>query len=1099
MDERNIHSSKITRPLLRGSFPRERLFRLLDGVRDRPVTWVSGPPGSGKTTLVSGYLEARKLPYLWYRVDKADADPATFFHYLGIATQAALPRKRKPLPGPAPTDLSGIGSFARRYFGELFDRLDSRPVLLFDEWENAIPGSPVEAAVREGIHLFPKGARAIFVSRSEPSPDFIREVDSRRLESIGWKDLRLTPEETAEIARIQRKDTSPETIRYLHNKAGGWATAVVLLLERAQRDGIEPQHIGRGTPEEIVEYLGGELFRNLDAETRAFLVRSAFLPRMTARTAEALTGHPKASPILSYLYRHNLFTEVHPGEDPVFEFHSLFREFLLHRAEEDLTPDEACATRRRAAALLEDSGETADAVDLLRRCGDFRGVCRVIRKEAPSLARQGRSHTLGEWIHSLPEDLRAGDPWLLYWAGVCSEVRDPVESRTAFERAFDRFSQAGDEAGTFLSWSGIVDSILFEWNDFRPLDRWIDWLDRQGGMRSPFPSVEVEARVCAAMANALVFRRPQHAEIHEWIRRSLRLARNVDDHNIRLRAHLAAVNYYLWAGDRARTDLLMEELPEMARSEGTPPALALATKLLEAMTAVCTEGDSDASLRHVEEGLRISGTTGARGSDFLLFAIGACASLSNGDNQGAHKFLENMAVMLSPARRHGYCMYHYLATWAHLSRGQALKAMPHAQEALSIGVETGIYFPEVLCRLALAQVRHERGESEGAWEELARALSLALAGRSRILEFMALLSKAQFLLDQEDEPGGLEALRDAMAIGRAEQYLNLFFWWRPKTMARLCAVALEIGIEVPYAREMIRKRRLVPDPSAPDLEKWPWPVRVYTLGRFSLVVDGKVLPPARKTRQKPLLLLKALIALGGREVPEEQLSEILWPDADGDLAHQSLAKTLERLRETLGDDRAVLMRDGRVTLNNRHCWVDVWEFERILGRLYAARKPGARIPDDGEVARLAERAIALYVGTFLSGERFCSSIVTHRERLRSKFLRAVLHAGHHLEQAGEGDKAIVFYQKGLEVDPLSEGICRRLISCNVRMGRPSEAHAVYYRCCKTLSAVLGVSPSPDLQAMLPSSPPGPPAVQDIKATGSSGPPSRGTTIDLPVS
>jgi len=50
---------------------------------------------------------------------------------------------------------------------------------------------------------------------------------------------------------------------------------------------------------------------------------------------------------------------------------------------------------------------------------------------------------------------------------------------------------------------------------------------------------------------------------------------------------------------------------------------------------------------------------------------------------------------------------------------------------------------------------------------------------------------------------------------------------------------------------------------------------------------------------------------------------------------------------------------------------------------------------------------------------------------------------------------------------------RGLISCNVRMGRAAEAHAVYQRCCKTLSAVLGVSPSPDLQAILTSPPPAP--------------------------
>jgi DNA-binding SARP family transcriptional activator len=312
-----------------------------------------------------------------------------------------------------------------------------------------------------------------------------------------------------------------------------------------------------------------------------------------------------------------------------------------------------------------------------------------------------------------------------------------------------------------------------------------------------------------------------------------------------------------------------------------------------------------------------------------------------------------------------------------------------------------------------------------------------------------------------------------MKLGRKQGYVSLFWWWEPEAMTRLCIKALEAGIEEGYVLGLIRKNRLVPGPSAPDLENWPWPVKVYTLGQFGLAVDGKVLPSARKTRQKPLLLLKALIALGGREVPEEQLSEILWPDADGDLAHQSLAKTLERFREMLGDDRVALLRDGRLTLNNRHCWVDVWELERTLGRADAARKPGAHAPDGREVARFAERAIALYRGTFLSGETFCSGIVTYRERLRSKFLRTVVQAGRHWEKAEEWEKAIACYQKGLEVDPVSEDMYRGLISCNVRMGRAAEAHAVYQRCRKTLSAVLGVSPSPDLQAMLTSAPPAP--------------------------
>jgi DNA-binding SARP family transcriptional activator len=285
-------------------------------------------------------------------------------------------------------------------------------------------------------------------------------------------------------------------------------------------------------------------------------------------------------------------------------------------------------------------------------------------------------------------------------------------------------------------------------------------------------------------------------------------------------------------------------------------------------------------------------------------------------------------------------------------------------------------------------------------------------------------------------------------------------------MTRLCVKALEGGLEVPYVQELIRKRDLAPASPPLEVENWPWPVAVYTLGRFNLVVEGAPPPSGRKSPQKPLQLLKALIALGGREVPEEQLSEILWPDADGDLAQQSLSSNLKRLRKLLGDERSVLLRDGRISLNNQCCWVDAWAFERILGQAGAARKPGSPVSDGREIAQVAEKAIALYRGTFLSGETFCPDIVTYRERLRSKFLRAVLQAGRHWEQSGEWETAVACYQKGLEVDPLSESLCRSLISGFVGMGRPAEAYAVYQRFRKTLSGVLGVIPSPDLEAIL---------------------------------
>jgi hypothetical protein len=108
-------------------------------------------------------------------------------------------------------------------------------------------------------------------------------------------------------------------------------------------------------------------------------------------------------------------------------------------------------------------------------------------------------------------------------------------------------------------------------------------------------------------------------------------------------------------------------------------------------------------------------------------------------------------------------------------------------------------------------------------------------------------------------------------------------------MARICAQALKEEIEVEYVRGLIRKRHLKPVGELYDLEAWPWPVRIYTMGRFEVVVNDKPLRSDVRGRQKQLTLLKVIVAMGGRKVHVEQICDALWPDADG--SHSPLPST----------------------------------------------------------------------------------------------------------------------------------------------------------------------------------------------------------------
>ncbi len=298
-------------------------------------------------------------------------------------------------------------------------------------------------------------------------------------------------------------------------------------------------------------------------------------------------------------------------------------------------------------------------------------------------------------------------------------------------------------------------------------------------------------------------------------------------------------------------------------------------------------------------------------------------------------------------------------------------------------------------------------------------------------------------------------------------------------MARLCMKALESGIEVEYVRHLIRKRQLMPLTPPLHLDQWPWPVKVYTLGGFELLRDEKPVVSPGKVQQKPLSMLKTLIAFGGKSVSESQLIDALWPEAEGDAANRNLDTTLHRLRKLLGDDEAILLQEGQVSLNDQRVWTDAWGFERLLCRVedmwkqkeqghefVAAKDPACPDPafrrpqaDIEETIRLTEKALALYKGHFLPGDAKEPWTISLRERLRTKFLYYTKALGKYRQQSGRYDLAVECYQKGIEIDDLAEELYQQLMICHHKLGQEAEVVKVYYRCRAMLQKAFGLEPS----------------------------------------
>ena len=417
-------------------------------------------------------------------------------------------------------------------------------------------------------------------------------------------------------------------------------------------------------------------------------------------------------------------------------------------------------------------------------------------------------------------------------------------------------------------------------------------------------------------------------------------------------------------------------------------------------------------------------------------------------------------MILDDSRRLDVSQCHYLSAWHAIRRADLNQALQHGSIAAKLAIEAGTPFPIALTNLAMAQIFHLRGERQEAQRCLARARRIAHRMKSLQLRHMGLLEEAQFAFDREEETRGLRALRQAMALGRRQGYVNTP-WWLPQVMARLCVKALGAGIEVEYVRELVRRRALVPESPPLEIENWPWAVKIHTLGTFELLKDGRPLQFSRKVQQKPLMLLKVLIALGRENLPEEEIADALWPEAEGDAQHRAFNVTLHRLRQLLGHGEAQVVHSGQMTLDPRYCWVDIHAFDRLLDEAEQAERNGEK----QKAVDLTEKALELYRGDFLAEDTKQTWAIASRERLRAKFLRSIVKLVSHLEEARRCDAVIEWCERGLAVEELAEELYQRQMLCYKRLGRRAEALSVYERCRKTLAAVLGVTPSPQTETL----------------------------------
>lgn len=431
------------------------------------------------------------------------------------------------------------------------------------------------------------------------------------------------------------------------------------------------------------------------------------------------------------------------------------------------------------------------------------------------------------------------------------------------------------------------------------------------------------------------------------------------------------------------------------------------------------------------------------------------------DAAGRDAALRAMRDCIQPGKLLNQLQYFRCKGYASLTIGAAVDAEHELRQGLKLAAEIAAPPP---FRLALGQllgqVLLQQGRLTEAAEQLHDVRQFAPPEQEHFVDAMRLLVEALAAWDEQRERA-LTALRAGFALYR--QTGRVFFLQNHPALASLTAArALAHDIEPGFVIEAIRRREMPP----PDrlTSAWPWAVRLRLFGGFAMERPGADNERRQrgKTPAKPIAILRALALLGPRGGDRRALARRVWRGEDPESVVDALEMGIGRARKLLGDDSLIRVHDGRIFLDDKRVFVDIWAFDDIERLLQdAGQTPRSRVA----LEDLGRQLIALYAGRLFDDDDAIAASAVVIEQFRERFITMMTQLSTLLAQHDpRGGSALL--QRAIEREPYSEQLYRALIGQLASAGEYAEAMRWYRRCQHAVSQAYGVAVSPNTDALL---------------------------------